>query len=276
MTRPSGLRSSSVGLISASHVRPVASKTADRRFEAVSSGPKSRKFVSLRAIDVSQERAEDLRRLTRRRGRLWDVDRVVAEVREDEVAQQLAAVRVRVRAHPALALRRERGKLGDERPALVEELLGPVAREPFLEEAQVVRVAADLCDRNLMRAPRPLDRQPVDLFGAGPALRRPQHDHRPTGTPLDPVVPGGSLDLARCRRAPRRAPPRTPGAPARRLVAGDDDRPPAASLEERDQLVLGDPGEHRRVRDLVAVQVQDREHRAVGLSGSGTCWNASS
>ena len=39
----------------------------------------------------------------------------------------------------------------------------------------------------------------------------------------------------------------------------------AVALEEGDELALGDPGEHGRVRDLVAVQVQDRQHRAVGL-----------
>ena len=50
MTRPSGESASSVGSISASHARPVASKTALRRLESVSSGPNSRKFVGFFAI----------------------------------------------------------------------------------------------------------------------------------------------------------------------------------------------------------------------------------
>ena len=45
--------------------------------------------------DVLQEPAEDARRLARRRPRRVDLDRVVAEVREREVAEQLAAVCVR-------------------------------------------------------------------------------------------------------------------------------------------------------------------------------------
>ena len=50
-----------------------------------------------------------------------------------------------------------------------------------------------------------------------------------------------------------------------RLVAGDEQRPVAVALEERHELGARDPREHGRVRDLVAVQVQDREHRAVPL-----------
>jgi hypothetical protein len=50
----------------------------------------------------------------------------------------------------------------------------------------------------------------------------------------------------------------------RRLVPRHDERPPATALEERDELPLGYPGEHGRVSDLVAVQVQDREDCPVG------------
>ena len=56
MTRPSGARWSSPGSISAIQARSVSSSTAPRRFEAVSSGPKTRKF------DESS-----LRRMTSRR-----------------------------------------------------------------------------------------------------------------------------------------------------------------------------------------------------------------
>ena len=37
----------------------------------------------------------------------------------------------------------------------------------------------------------------------------------------------------------------------------------AVALEQVHQLVLGDAGQHRGVGDLVAVQVQDRQHGAV-------------
>ena len=47
--------------------------------------------------------------------------------------------------------------------------------------------------------------------------------------------------------------------------ARDENRTVAVALEQRNELVLGDPRQQRRVRDLVAVQVQNRKHRTVGL-----------
>ena len=49
------------------------------------------------------------------------------------------------------------------------------------------------------------------------------------------------------------------------LVAGDEDRVIPVPVEEREELALGDAREHRRVRDLVAVQVEDRQDRPVAL-----------
>ena len=48
-----------------------------------------------------------------------------------------------------------------------------------------------------------------------------------------------------------------------RLVAFDEVRLVAHALEELPQLVLGNAGEEAGVGDLVAVQVEDRQHAAV-------------
>ena len=48
-----------------------------------------------------------------------------------------------------------------------------------------------------------------------------------------------------------------------RLLTGDDARCPAVALEEREQLALRDPGQHRRVGDLPAVQVEERKNGAI-------------
>ena len=127
---------------------------------------------------VAEKTAENAGRLARGACGLLDLDGVVAEVGQDEVAPELAG-RVRARAHPLVALRRQRGQLGHEPALVVEQLLRPVAPHPLLEQPQVLRVLADIGDRHLVRAPGALDRQPVDHLGAGPALRRAQHDHRP-------------------------------------------------------------------------------------------------
>ena len=172
-----------------------------------------------------------------------------------------------VGAHPPATDGRELPELGHEAAALVEQLLGPVAAEPLLELPEVLRVVAHLRERHLVGAPRPLHRPPVDLLRAGPPLRRPQDEHRPPRT-LDRILgPGSRADL---------------GDPVERLVerdgkspmhvrrilpveaTGDEQRLPAVALEQSHELALRDPGKDRRARDLVAVQVQDREHGAVG------------
>ena len=144
------------------------------------------------------------------------LDRVVAEIGQDEVAQQDAAVRVRVGAHPAIAGRGLSGQLRQQPAFLVEELLGPVPAHPILEPAQLVRALADARERHLVRAPRSLDRDAVDLAGASPAFRRPEHEHRPA-RPLElAALPRSLLDLRdRVERAVERggeavrAPPAT-------------------------------------------------------------------
>ena len=47
------------------------------------------------------------------------------------------------------------------------------------------------------------------------------------------------------------------------IVAFDEVRRPAVALEQVFQLLVRDAREHRRVVDLVAVEMKDRQHRAV-------------
>ena len=68
-----------------------------------------------------------------RDARRGHVDRVVAEIRHAQIAQQHAAVGVRIRAHAPLALRRQLGQLRLQAALLVEQLLRPVAPQPVLE-----------------------------------------------------------------------------------------------------------------------------------------------
>ena len=49
-----------------------------------------------------------------------------------------------------------------------------------------------------------------------------------------------------------------------RVVAFDEVGRPAAAAEELLQLLVLDAGQHGRIADLVAVQMQDRQHGAVG------------
>ncbi len=130
-----------------------------------------------------------------------------------------------------------------------------------------------------MRPPGALHRQPVHLGRPGPALRAAQHDHRPAwrGRPGRPGAgPGRGLDRPD---------------PGDRLIDGPGHLlvhngwfvashvhgliPVAA--QQSVKLRLGNPGQDRRVGDLPAVQVQDRQHGSVagrveepaGVPGSG-------
>ena len=130
------------------------------------------------------------------RARAGDRHGVVGEVGQPQVAQEQAAVGVRVRAHPPLAARGQRRQLGYQRAAGVEELLRVVRTHPRLELRQVLGISARRGDRDLMRPPGPLHRQPVHHLGPGPPLRRLQDDGRPDGSGQVRVLPGPPLDGA--------------------------------------------------------------------------------
>jgi len=99
---------------------------------------------------VAEEGAEDAGGFAQRRPRRRDLDRVVPEVGQDEIAQELAAVGVRVGAHPSVAAGRQLGELRHEPALLVEELVGPVAVKPVFEDLQVSGVVPRVGHRNLV------------------------------------------------------------------------------------------------------------------------------
>ena len=142
---------------------------------------------------VAPEHAGGLAGRTRRRR---DLHGVVAVVRQLEVARQEPAVGVRVCPHPALPGGGQRAELWAQGAALVEQLLGPVAPHPLVELCQVLGVGAHGRQRHLVRAVGALGRQAVHLLRAGPALGRPQHDHRPARPRGAVAVAGGPLDVA--------------------------------------------------------------------------------
>jgi hypothetical protein len=92
--------------------------------------------------------------------------------------QQFAAIGVRIQTHATMARRRQRGEFLAELSLLVEQLLRLVALHPVFELLQMFRIF-EIRNRNLVRAPRALDRQSIDEFRSGPALRCAKHDHRP-------------------------------------------------------------------------------------------------
>ncbi len=205
--------------------------------------------------DVTQEPAEHPGRLGGGGGRRLDLGRVVAEVGQHQRLEQLAAVGVRVGAHPARPLWHQGVDLPGRGAVPVEELLGPVGAHPLLKGHQMVGVVAHPGQRHLVGAPGALHRVPVDLLGPGPPLGRTEDDH-------GPAVVGPGLDLGDLVEHRVQGLGHQPVGP-RRVVTGDHVRAVAVPLHELEQLRLGDPRQHRRVGDLVPVEVQDGQDRAV-------------
>ena len=169
MTRPSGARWSSPGIVSAIHVA-VGRPRRPRRAGSTPSRPARRAGTSRRLRRMTSRRHVPRTRvgLGRRRARRRHVHRVVAEVGQVEVAQELAAVRdAGSRSSAACPAGAQRGELGDAaRPSSSNSSSGPVAAHPRLEQRAVSGVRPDLAHRDLVRAPGALDLAAVDLLRA--------------------------------------------------------------------------------------------------------------
>jgi len=227
--------------------------------------PEQPEVLGIRGDHVAQEAAEDARRLRELGSGRLHLDCVVPEVRERQIPQQLAAVRVRVRAHPTLAARRQLRQVWHEAALTVEELVGPVAAHPVFEHAHVLAVRPHVGHRHLVGAPCALDRKAVDLARPRPALRTPEHDHRPPWPDRLTFLARASLDLGDLveRLVQHGCEPRVC---VKVIVVGVDldvERSVAVTRQESVELLGRDPCKHGRIRDLVSVQMQDRQHRAV-------------
>ncbi len=177
---------------------------------------------------------------------------------------------MRVVAQPQVPLGRQGGHVLHQPAGVVEQLLGAVAAQPVLQHLQVLGGVSGVGQRHLVGAPGALGALPVDLLRAGPPLGGAQHDHRPPGTlDLLGVQPGGPLldvgDLVEHLIQQRGEPGVDRDGVLVVETGGEDVRMVAVPAHEVGELVLADAGQHRGVGDLVAVEVQDRQHDPVGL-----------
>ena len=254
------------GRVSACHALPLASKTACSRLEAVSSGPTSAEVAALRGVGHDLSRGG-------RRGPGWvragwrracRRARRTVPGRQRQVAQQQAAVGVRVGAEPRVARRGRRpAPAAAGGPSSSKSSSGRYERSHSSSWRRCSRVVADAGQRDLVGAPGALHRQ----------RRRPRRARSsPSGCAArSPASAAARWRRPRGRRAGTRrcGPGRCPWPPAiarctvDRVVAGDVDGLVAVSAQQLVEFGLGEPGQHRRVGDLVAVEVQDRQDGAV-------------
>jgi hypothetical protein len=116
--------------------------------------------------------------------------------------------------------------------------------------------------RHLVRAERALGRASVDLLRARPALGSAQHDRRPAWSLEGIARPGLLLNRANAVVAPvERRGERL--VHARRIVTLDEMCFVAVALQERPDVFVALAAQHGGTADLVAIEVQDGQHRAV-------------
>ena len=171
---------------------------------------------------------------------------------------------MRIGAHAATAGGRERRIRFAEPPLFVEQLLWPVALQPGFELVQMCRIL-EFSDRDLMGTPSPFDRLAVDHFRSRPALGRAQHDHRPARARDSVRVTMGSGLTLDMKNFGQRSLER-PGQQLvddHRIVACDEMRIVTIAAQQIGQFLMADARQHRGVRDLETIEVQDRQHRAI-------------
>src|SRR4029079_13411327 len=142
-----------------------------------------------------------------------------------------------------------------------EELPWAIALQPLLQDPDVPG-PAHLAHRDLMRAERPLRRLAVHGLRSGPTLRRAEDDHGPARTLPEALRPRFSLDSTDLDHD---------GVERRRhglvhrggIVTFHEVGEITEAVEERLQLRARNARKHRGPGDLVAVEVEDGQDRAV-------------
>src|SRR5438477_5160123 len=219
------------------------------------------KIIGVVLYDIANEFSLHARCLSINSARLPDLYDVIRKLRHTQIAKQNTAVRVWICAHATLSFGGKLGQFRAQFSSFVEQLFGPVTLHPALEDFDVLPLI-HVAHRHLMRAKRPFHYFAINDSGAGPAFGRTQHDHGPLRTPLETrgsralldrlnfsedLVQSGGKQLVHLRW----------------VFAFDEVRRVPAPNKQRLKFWLWNSRQHRRPGDLVAIQMQDRQHGSV-------------
>ncbi len=194
--------------------------------------------------------------------RLGYIHRIVGKVGHPQVAQQHAAIGIGIRAHAALAARRQRRQFRLQTALLVEQLLGTITAQPTLQLPQMLWILGRVGQRDLVRPEGSFIRLAVDRLGSGPPLGRCEYDHGPARpfrlamyAAIRLYLPNLLHGGIQCRRHCL--------VHRHRLIPLHKVRSPAVAAQQLLQFFAGDAGQKGRISDLVAVQMQNGENCAV-------------
>ncbi len=167
-----------------------------------------------------------------------------------------------IRAHAADAGRRQLFELGNQFAIFIEQLLRLLCAHPFFENRELFGLLLHVRHRNLVCSPEAFQPVAGDFCGRTPTFRRTQHNHRPAGARGDSGAAGFVLGLPDLRNALLHG-------GRHRLVHAvgvgtfHEVRRPSITAEQVFHFFMADASEQGRIVDLVAVEVQNREDRAV-------------
>ena len=119
---------------------------------------------------IAQERPEHMRVADAEHSRRGHGFGVVAEIRHAQVAQQHAAVGMRIRAHASFALGRQFGQFRFQAALRIEEFLRPVAPQPVFQQLEVFGMGGRVGERHLVRPEGAFNLQAIDHLRPRPAL----------------------------------------------------------------------------------------------------------
>ena len=244
-------------------------------------GAEDAEAVTVIVDELGRVLAEDARRLGRAgtMSQPVHVEGIILRLRQLERLPDAAAIGIGVRADSELAFRHELGDFGADGALLREEARRLIGLEPPLEHLEVRLGIAGRCQRHLMRTPGAFGLLAVDRLRAGPALRGAEDNHRVgrTGS-LACSSPGLDVaDLVEDRLEQGCKAPVDRGMILLVETGNEAVGMIAHAPEELLALAVRDAGKDCRVRDLVAIEMQDRQddaicqriHELVGLPARG-------
>ncbi len=191
---------------------------------------------------------------------LTDVKGVIAEIRHTQIAEQFAAVAVRIRADAVFAGRCKCRKLRKEMSFRIKQFFRMVAVQPVGENLKMLRLVHH--DRHLVCQEVAFNTVSVNHLRTGPSLGSAENDHRPYRSCRISCLTGMLLDRFdgfddRIHRLSHLAVHR------HRVIAFDEIRLPSAAVEEIRDFLVAHAGKNRRIRDLVSIQMKNRKNRTV-------------
>src|SRR5690348_1691964 len=154
--------------------------------KSIGGGLVGSKYAKIRGIQVcfhhiAKKLSKYPRRFRLNCSGFGNVHGVRAKIRHRQIAKESSAIRMWVSSHSALAFWREIFQFLQQISLRIKKLFGFIAVQPVFQDFQMLGITSEIADRHLVCTPRAFDRFAIHNFGSGPALRRPQDDHRPFG-----------------------------------------------------------------------------------------------